>query len=169
MSFPLSYSIDGQARLDRLRCLYTERPQDRIFAAMEIPAGAIERFAERYRAGYAARPAIDERIAFWDELLRERMAVLDDTVPCAYLSEQDQGLYGGIVGGSIQYMAHTENGWISSMVPPILSDWGGFGALDAEAESEPWRYYLEQLTRFREHAGGRFGISHFILIDSLNF
>ena len=48
---------------------------------------------------------------FWDALFAERAAVLDDSVPAAYLSELDQGLYGWeYVGGEVRFMAHPENG-----------------------------------------------------------
>ena len=169
MSFPLSYCPNGHARLARLRSLYEQRVQDRIFAIMEVPARAIERFAETHDAGYGARPDPDERAAFWDELLRERMAVDDDSIPCAYLSELDQGVYGGIVGGKVQYMAHPDNGWISSMVPPILTDWSGFDALRIDTEGDQYVYFLRLMERLRAGSSGKYGISHFILIDGLNF
>ena len=108
-------------------------------------------------------------MAFWDELLAERAAIHDDSIPSAYLSEMDQGLYGGIVGGKVQFMAHPENGWISSMVPPILEDWEGFPRLTIDQQSPWYRFYLQELELFREASHGKFGISHFILIDGLNF
>ncbi len=169
MTFPLSYAPDGYARLERLRSLYERRAPDRIFARMDAPARALARFAATHTAGYTGRPDLEERAAFWDELLAERRAVCDDAIPCAYLSEMDQGLYGGIVGGSVQYMAHPENGWISSMVPPILKDWAGLDNLKIDRGSGAYRFYLRQMEVFCAKAEGRFGISHFILIDALNF
>lgn len=169
MTFPLAYCPDGHARIARLRSLYEDRVQDRIFAVMEVPRTALARFAETHTAGYAERPALAGRTAFWDALLSEAAAVHDDYIPCAYLTEQDQGLYGGLVGGNVQYMADPANGWISSMVPPILNGWEGLDGLAMDTSGEAWRYYLESLAAFRKAAEGKFGISHFILIDSLNF
>lgn len=169
MYFPFCYCPDGRARLERLRSLYTERQQDRIFARVEIPILARCEFARQYTAGYTSRPAIEERVEFWDRMLAERAAVSDDSIPSAYLSEMDQGLYGGIVGGNVQFMAHPEKGWISSMVSPILQDWAGLARLGINYEGEWYHYYLRMLESFRESGAGKFGTSHFILIDGLNF
>ena len=169
MQFPLRYCPDGFARLERLRRLYEARPQDEIFAIVEAPSPTLERFATRYSPGYTDRPDPADRAAFWDSLLTERSTVEDDSIPCAYLSEMDQGLYGGTVGGRIQYMAHPENGWISSMVPPILRDWGEMDGLTVDQSGPAYGYYRDLLDAVRRKAEGRFGISHFILIDGLNF
>lgn len=169
MSFPLSYCPDGYARLERLRLLHTTGAPDRIFAMVEVPAKALEDFSRRYETGFSDRPSPEERAGFWDCLLAERAAVSDDSIPCAYLSEMDQGLYGGSVGGQIEYMAHTENGWISSMVPPILKGWGDFGRLALDRQGEAWLYYRRMLDTLVARATGKFGLSHFILIDGMNF
>ncbi len=95
--------------------------------------------------------------------------VEDDSIPSAYLSELDQGLYGGLVGGEVRFLCDPETGWISSMVPPLINDWAEFDNLRLD-EDHPWfRRYLEQLEIYVEGAGDRFGLSHFILVDSLNF
>jgi len=169
MDFPLRYCPDGWERLERLRGLYEKRLQDRILACMEIPTEALLQFRERYPEGPAECPELEERVAFWDGLLAERATVLDDSVPAAYLSELDQGLYGGIVGGEVRFMAHPENGWISSMVPPISKEWSELEKLSINQSSEVYQFYLRELRCFCEAARGKFGISHFILIDSLNF
>jgi hypothetical protein len=169
MDSSLLYCPDLGARLERLRTLYTERPQDRIFARMEVETHALRRFAAKYPPGYTDCPDLAQRVAFWDELLAERAAIHDDSIPSAYLSEMDQGLYGGMVGGNVQFMAHPENGWISSMVPPILEDWEGFPKLAVDDQSPWYRFYLQELKLFRAASQGKFGISHFILIDGLNF
>ena len=81
----------------------------------------------------------------------------------------DQGLYGGLLGGNVQFMAHPENGWISSMVSPLLKDWPEFDRLRLDP-AHPWfERYREQLRVFVEGAEGKFALSHFILIDGLNF
>lgn len=169
MTFPFSYCPDGLARIARLRSLYERTAGDRIFARMSVRGPTLARFATEHAAGYTERPDLGERAAFWDAVLRERMAVEDDAIPCAYLSEQDQGLYGGMVGGDVQYMAHPENGWISSMVPPILADLSDLDGLRIDRGGQTLRYFEESLAVIGRQASGRFGISHFILIDSLNF
>ena len=93
----------------------------------------------------------------------------DDSIPSAYLSEMDQGLYGGLLGGEVQFMAHPENGWISSMVAPLLKDWPEFDGLSFDP-GHPWfQKYVRQLRAFVAGAAGKFAISHFILVDGLNF
>lgn len=165
----LAYKRNLNATLERLTLLWERRAMDRILAGFEVPSRALADFAERYREGYCDYPDPRERVAFWDAHLRERAALEDDSVPSAYLSEFDQGLYGGLVGGQVQFMAHPDNGWISSMVPPLLQDWSEFDRLRFDA-SHPWfQRYLRQLDLFREGAAGKFGISHFILINHLNF
>jgi len=90
-------------------------------------------------------------------------------MPAAYLSEFDQGLYGGLLGGEVRFMADPATGWISSMVPPLLADWSEFDQLRFAPEHSWWRRYLRQLEVFVDASRGRWGISHFILIDALNF
>ncbi len=168
MDFPLRYCSGGWERLERLRGLYEERLQDRVLACMEIPTQALRRFAERNPEGPTQCPDLEERAAFWDSLLAERATLLDDSVAAAYLSEFDQGLYGGIVGGEVRFMAHPENGWISSMVPPIFKDWSQLEKLSVDHNSDVYQFYLRELRCFRRAAECKFGISHFILINSLN-
>ncbi len=155
--------------LPGLRRLYERRGQDRIFAVMETLSRAIADFQARYTEGYCEAPDPAGRIAFWNRYFAERADVEDDSVPSAYLSEMDQGLYGGLLGGNVQFMADPDTGWISSMVAPILKDWSGLDGLRLD-RSHPWfNRYLNQLRIFAEGAAGKFGVSHFILIDGLNF
>jgi hypothetical protein len=165
----LVYKPDFEEVLQRLRLLYERRAADRIFAAMGIPSPALHSFGREYPEGFCEYPDPAARIEFWDKLTSERAAVEDDTIPSAYLSEFDQGLYGGVLGANVQFMAHPENGWISSMVAPLLEDWSQFDSLRFD-RSHPWfQRYVSQTKAFVEAAAGKFGISHFILIDSLNF
>jgi len=165
----LAYKPSADEVLSRLRLLYGRGAPDCIFAAMEVPSAALARFREQYAAGYCGYPDLSARAAFWDGLLSERRAVEDDSIPSAYLSELDQGLYGGLLGGKVQFMAHPESGWISSMVAPLLKDWSGLDRLRFDP-AHPWfERYLAQLHVFNKAAAGRFGVSHFILIDGLNF
>jgi hypothetical protein len=166
---PLAYCPNFHAVTDRLRTLYDRRGLEQAFAVMETPSPALARFAAQHPAGYCPYPDLQQRVAFWDAHLRRRTAVCDDGVPAAYLSECDQGLYGGLVGGKVEYMAHPENGWISSMVQPVLADWSGFSALAVDQRTVAFRRFRAQLDAFCRAGQGKFGISHFILIDGLNF
>ncbi len=166
---PLAYCPHFDEVSKRLRSLYERRALDRVFAVVDTPSPALRDFAERYKDGYTAYPDPGERFAFWDAHLSCRAEVFDDGVASCYLSECDQGLYGGTVGGEVRYMAHPENGWISSMVPPLLTDLSAFDSLAVNTESEAFRRFRRQLEVYASGARGRFGVSHFILIDSLNF
>ena len=96
-------------------------------------------------------------------------AIEDDSLPGAYLSEFDQGLYGGLLGGEVRFLAHPDVGWISSMVSPLLQDWSEFDRLHFDPAHPWWQRYRRQLEVFVERGRGKWGISHFILIDALNF
>ena len=155
--------------LKRLEALYSRCAADRIFASFEIASPTLARFAEEYRAPYCEYPDPRSRLNVWDSLLAERSALEDDSVPAAYLSELDQGLYGGLLGGDVRFMPHPETGWISSMVPPLLEKWSDFERLRLRDDAEWFERYRRQLAVFAEGARGKFGVSHFILIDGLNF
>jgi len=164
----LRYKQNSDEVMQRLRSLWERRAPDRIFALFQVPSATLEKFKKDNPEGYCEYPDPATRIAFWDNLLRERIPLEDDSIPSAYLSELDQGLYGGLLGGDVQFMSHPENGWISSMVPPILNDWTELDSLQIDL-SHPWyRTYLQQLETFVEGSKSRFGISHFILINHLN-
>lgn len=165
----LAYKPGLADTLDRLRLLHDRQAEDRIFAEFDVPSAALAEFAGQYAHGYCDYPNPHERARFWDKLLGERTALEDDSVPCAYLSEMDQGLYGGLLGGQVQFMSHPETGWISSMVAPLLADWSEFDRLELDT-SHPWfGRYREQLEVFTAAAAGKWAVSHFILIDGLNF
>lgn len=165
----LAYCPDAAERLHRLRMLYANRDPNLILAVMEVPSKAIREFAARYAPGQCEAPALSERCRFWDAFLAERLAVADDAIPSAYLTEMDQGLYGGLVGGEGHFVADPATGWISSMLFPLLKSWEGFERLRMDFDGAWGRRYQEQLAAFVRAASGKFGISHFILIDSLNF
>lgn len=169
MAQQLAYKPNLDETLERLTRLYAREAPDEVFAAFEIPSAAVSRFAETYPHGYCDEPDLRDRLAFWDIHLRERSVLEDDSMPSAYLSEFDQGLYGGMFGGDVQFMAHPESGWISSMVAPLLDDWSELDDLHLD-RSHPWYKRLTTHTQaYAEVAAGNFGISHFILIDGLNF
>jgi len=165
----LAYRPNLADILERLRALHERHAMDRIFAEMDVPSLTLERFQQEYAEGFCDYPDPVARIEFWDSLFKERAALDDDSIPRAYLSEMDQGLYGGLLGGNVQFMAHPENGWISSMVAPLLRDWSEFDSLRFDP-AHPWfQRYVQQMKAFVEGSRGKFGISHFILIDGLNF
>ena len=167
----LAYKPNAAEVTDRLRSLYERRAGDRIFATMGVPSPTIAEFQRRHPDTACDYPDPAQRARFWDELCSERRAVEDDSMPAAYLSEFDQGLYGGLLGGDVRFMCHPESGWISSMVPPLLDDPSQFDALSSRFErSHPWwQRYLKQMEIFVAKGAGKWGISHFILIDGLNF
>ncbi len=155
--------------IDRLNTLYERQAGDRIFADFQIPTRTMDIFRADHAEGYTSYPDPHERARFWDSLLKEKMLCEDDHIPTAYLSEFDQGLYGALIGGEMQFLNDPGTGWISSMVKPMLEDLTQF-KLQPFEESHPWfRKYLRQLEIFSGVSENRFGISHFILIDSLNF
>ncbi len=165
----LAYKPHAEAIVQRLRSLYERRASDRIFARMNVSGETLKRFRQEHRSGQCADPHLDERIEFWDRLLAESAAVEDDAIPAAYLSEMDQGLYGGLVGGEVRFQCNTNTGWVSSMVVPMWTDWLPFDSLRVD-RGHPWfRRYVRQLDLYVDRAAGKFGISHFILIDGLNF
>jgi hypothetical protein len=169
MPDPLAYCPDLPIVLDRLRRFFVQRRPDLVLATMDVPSRVLAEFRATHPAGYCDYPDPAARAAFWDAYYAERAAVPDDSVPAAYLTEMDQGLYGGLVGGKVQFMCNPETGWISSMVEPILKDWSEFDRLRFDPEHQWFARYLRQLDLFVERARGKFGVSHFILINGLNF
>jgi len=172
-AFPLSYCTDGYETLARLKRLYVERDPSVVLAAMNIPSPALAEMARRHPTGFCEYPDPLERAWHWDARLREKVGIHDDTIPNAYLSEMDQGLYGGLVGGTARFLSDPEMGWISSMVEPILKEWAEFDDLapfdPTDTQNEWLRRYLHQIEVFQQVGAGKWGISHFILIDGLNF
>jgi len=165
----LAYKPNHREVLDRLRSFYDRRFEDRILATMEVPSPALEEFKSAHPDVHCEYPDARERAGFWDRYLQERARLEDDSLPSAYLSEFDQGLYGGLLGGEVRFMVHPEIGWISSMVPPLLGDWSRFPELRFDEAHPWWQKYLNQLRIFVERGRGKWGVSHFILIDALNF
>jgi len=165
----LSYKANAGESLERLGRLYSRQAMDRVLVAFDNPSPTLEAFGRAHVAGSCPCPDPAERIVFWDSVIRERSIVEDDSIPSAYLSELDQGLYAGLLDGDVQFMCNPDTGWISSMVAPLFDRLQDFkmGELNP---AHPWmRRFTDQLRIFAEHAEGKFGISHLILIDSLNF
>lgn len=165
----LKYKANYEDVLQRLKTFYEQRPQDRIYARFDVLSRALRQFRLDHAPGYCDYPNPQARLEFWDKALQEKQNLEDDSLPSAYLSEFDQGLYGGLVGGKVQFMCDPETGWISSMVPPILDSWQEFDGLEIDKKHLWFERYLNQLQIFVNGADEKFGISHFILIDGLNF
>ncbi len=165
----LAYKPNFRDVLPRLQSLYGRTAGDRLFATMDVPNAALARFAESHAAAGCGYPDLAERTRFWDEFLSQRATVEDDAMPVAYLSEVDQGLYGGLLGAEVQFTADPATGWISSMVPPLLKEWSEFDRLRFDPEHPWWRRYVQQLETFAAAGCGKWGIGHFILVDSLHF
>ena len=169
MSSELSCCPHEQSVLARLRRLYECRSQDVILAKMNVPSLVLSEFARTHSSGFCECPDIEDRLAFWAARARERVDIYDDSIPSAYLSEMDQGLCGGMFGGDVRFLCDASRGWFSSMVPPLLADWSEFDALSFDRECAWYRRYAAQLRAFVDSAEGKYGISHLILINHLNF
>ena len=165
----IAYKPGANDVIERLNTLYERRAGDRIFADFQIPTSTMDQFRADHVEGYTNYPDPHERARFWDSLLKEKILCEDDQIPSAYLSEFDQGLYGALIGGEIQFLNDPGTGWISSMVKPMIEDLTKFKLLPFEESHPLFRKYLRQLEIFSEVSENTFGISHFILIDSLNF
>lgn len=165
----LAYKTNFDETIERLR-LWNERGMtDRILARCCVPNKTMERFRAERRDGDCGYPDPAERIAFWDAVLAEDSRLDDDSIPAVYLTEMDQGLYGGMIGAEIRFLCDTPSAWISSMAVPLWNDWSKFDTLKIDPDHPWFKRYLRQLEVFVNGAAGKFGISHFILIDSLNF
>jgi len=169
MSFPLAYCPHGADVLQRLRALYEQRDQGIVLAAMDVPALAQALAAELPPSGFCEYPDVHRRARYWDARLRQHTDLLDDAIPCAYLSEMDQGLYGALVGGDAHFLSDPDSGWVSSMVAPILRDRSQLDDLSFSTDSEWFQRYVRQMQIFVEAARGKFGISHVIVVNGLNF
>lgn len=100
----IAYKVNVDDVVERLRALYERKALDRIFAVFEVPSVTLAEFGKEHAEGFCAYPDPRERIAFWDDLLKERMAMEDDSMPSAYPSEFDQGLYAGLLGGGVLHI-----------------------------------------------------------------
>ncbi len=169
MSFFLDYCPDGEQVIDRLRQLYTDRAQDIILAKMNVPNRAIAEFAQTHQDGFCDYPDLQERVSFWDAYTREQKPVRDDAILSCYLSEMDQGLYGGLFGGDVRFLCDPQTGWISSMVSPLLDNWSQFDRLSFSTDHPWFDRYVNQLETYTQAARGKYGIAHMILINGLNF
>jgi len=165
----LAYKPNADSVVSRLRTFYERRTPEGLCAAFSIPHPSLQEFKRTHADGPCGYPDPSERIAFWDGYLSEWSRLEDDSIPCAYLSEFDQGLYGGVLGSEVRFTCDATTGWISSMVFPLLESWDEFARLSFTPNNMWFQRYERQLDRFEEGARGKFGISHLILINGLNF
>jgi hypothetical protein len=171
----IAYKNNAEDVIQRLTGLVEGRARDQIFAAFVLPSKAMKQFKQQYTESFFSEyPDPRERMDFWDRHLEGRTLLEDDSIPYAYPSEFDQGLYGGMLGGDVRFLAMAEDGWvssgwISSMVPPLLEDWSELDSLSFDESNRWFQRYRTQLHLMVERAEGKFGISHLILIDSINF
>ncbi len=168
MSFPFSYRPHGDEVLERLRQFYEERSQEVVLARMDVPNQALATFLKQYPPGRCDYPDPQERLGYWDAFLLERSSLRDDSVPCAALSEMDQGLFGGLLGGDVWFLSD-ERGFISSMVSPLLNDLTELDTLSFRTDCKWYQRYVNQLRVFVKGAKGKFGIAHLVVINGLNF
>ena len=165
----LAYKPNCDETVSRLRQWHERSSMDRILARCQVPSETMDRFRAEREDGDCEYPDPNERITFWDRILAEKSLVEDDSIPAVYLTEMDQGLYGGMVDAEVRFQCDTQNGWISSMVVPLWDDWSKYDTLKIDPRHPWFKRYLNQLEIFVDGAAGNFGVSHFILIDSLNF
>jgi hypothetical protein len=153
----LSYKKNAEQVIKRITSLLEGEASDQIFASFVLPSGAMKDFQKQYKESFFSEyPDPFERVAFWDRHLQGRILLEDDSIPYAYPSEFDQGLYGGMLGGDVRFLAMAEDGWVSSgWISSISNIW--------------FQRYKKQLGIMTETGRGKFGIAHLILIDGLNF
>lgn len=156
----------------RLFDLYSGKGKDRLFAVMETPSEVLKEYARTHRSVEREYPPLDERVDFWLRLFEEKKEIEDDGIPCAYLSEFDEGLYAGLMGETVRFLDTVETGWVSSMavpdyaqkgLPQLLQD------LKLPDEDNFWlQRYINQLEYFQRCFDGKMGISHLIVCDAVN-
>lgn len=165
----LYFKTNLPATFQRLNELYNQQGINKIYAQMNIPSESLVNYRKSFPPGEIDSPHTEDSIDFWFKYFNERRDVEDDSMPCCYLSEFDQGLYAGLIGGKIKYITFSYDGLISSMVKPFIDDINSIPKLKIDADHWLFKEYVNKLKIFAEKAQGNFGISHFILIDSLNF
>ena len=107
---------DNQNR-DRITFRFSEKVQVRAGGVLVTEALTTD-LAESLFAAYGPDgTALLNPVNGTPALSAGNLSAIDFTAPDD-LSELDQGLYGGLLGGDVRFLAHPENGWISSMVPP---------------------------------------------------
>jgi len=154
--------------VERMLELFEGRGKDKIYAKIELPSKALSDYKIQYPENEMEYPDPQKRAAFWDEYLKETILLEDDSLPMAYMSEFDEGLYAALLGGEIRFMNNQDWGWISSMCVPFVKSAEELRNLKFDTDSKWAKVYIDQLKFYAKHSIGKYGISHFILIDGLN-
>jgi hypothetical protein len=165
----MRYKKNFREAVSRLIDLYSGKGRHRIFARMNIPNPYLDRYAKKNTDGPVTKPDFTERAIFWDQVLSVYTDLEDDSIPSCYLSELDQGLYAGLLGAEIHYIRHAASGWISSMVKPFIDNIHDAENLAFDPDNPVYRDYIRQMEIFKKQAQDKFGISHFICLDGVNF
>ena len=164
----MRYKKNYREVIARLRNFYSGGGRDRIYVKMDIPNPAIERMKSETADGPVPCPDLNARAEFWDEYLSAYADLEDDSIPCAYISEADQGLAGGMLGGEVRFLLDTGTGWVSSMVPPFAESARDIYNYKIDLDNKWYRYYNDELDIFRRKADGKFGVSHWCCLDGLH-
>ena len=162
------YKKNYKEVIARLKDFYSGKCRDEIRVRMNIPNPVLERMKREVKEGPVPCPDPEERADFWDRCLSVYADLKDDSIPCAYISEADQGLAGGMIGGEVRFMLDTKTGWVSSMVPPFAKSAADVRSYKIDLTNKWYRYYEAELAVFLKKSAGRFGISHWCSLDGLH-
>ena len=101
----IAHKANAQEAIERLKRFNGREAQDEIFASCITPSEEMNNFQKTYSGKIMTEyPDPIKRIGFWDRFLQERVSIEDDSIPSAYPSEFDQGLYGALFGGDIRFL-----------------------------------------------------------------
>jgi len=136
---------------------------------MKTPNPALEKYSAESAGGEVSYPDLQERADFWDSRLIHFKDLEDDSIPSSYLSELDEGLYGGLMGGEVRFLNFPATGWLSSMTVPFWEDLSRAGELTLPGPGNLWYDRMtRQMDLFGDACRGKHGCSHLICIDVLN-
>ena len=156
--------------IKRLTEFYERKGLNKIYAVMNVENSRLTEYKNNTSDGETTYPDLNDRIKLWDEICRENQTINDDSLRIAYLSELDEGLYGGLVGGKLRFINDSTTAWISSMTEPFIEELEEALNLELPNDDQIWmKRYIEQLKLYKEKSNNLFGVSHFILIDGINF
>jgi len=162
------YKTNYKQVIKRLNHFYLGGGRGRICARMMTPNPVLEHLQREQEDGPVPCPDLYERADFWDEHLSYCHDLQDDSIPCAYLSEVDQGLVGGMLGGKVEFLLDTSIGWISSMVHRFTESLRDAYQFKIDTENFWYKRLLEQLEIYTNRAAGKFGVSHWCNLDGLH-
>jgi hypothetical protein len=118
----MEYKQNYNHVIQRLSDLYSGKGKDKIYAKIYTKSKTIEKYADKYPSGEMEYPELGLRASFWEDYLLEQQDIDDDSMPCAYMSEFDEGLYAGLLGAETRFMYNSDWGWVSSMSVPFVKD-----------------------------------------------